>query len=158
MLYDPTGGVDYGGYRGFGKKIAHHKYHFGHDYNVHTGNNVYAIYDGPVLFARVDVDGFGGYEPLTKGGVVWQQIFLDGEYYCIHYGHVLPLVQENQLINGCQVIGTVHNYKHRGLELPHLHFCVYRGFEIPSHNWGYGNKEELNNFIKPYDFFYKGVR
>ncbi len=158
MLLHPTNRRDFGGYRKFGFVLSENNIHCGKDYNVDIGQKVYAVSDGPVLFARMDVSGFGGYAPAVSGGVVWQQIEVDKKIYLVQYGHVKASVSEGQNVKAGEVIGTVHNYYHRKTSLPHLHFCVYRGSSVPAHNWGYVSQDEIVNFIDPYKFFYEGER
>jgi murein DD-endopeptidase MepM/ murein hydrolase activator NlpD len=147
--------IDYGRYRKYGRNIGTIEYplfHAGHDFDCPVGTPTVGIDRGKIAFIG-NVNGFGGFNPDIPGGVV---VVKHGNVFAI-YGHI---DYRDDLILGAEVdkgrvLGKVANYfygKKDGtiLELPHLHFCIYRGKNIFSTKWGYVNS--LKDFYNPLNY------
>lgn len=143
---------DLGKYRRFGIIYSgEKKYHCGHDYNVHLGEEVFACAKGKVLEVR-EASGFGGYNPNRKGWLIWIQ---HGSI-CILYGHVKPFnIKINENVKEGQLIGHVHDYIRDGFHLPHVHAGLWEGLDYPNYNLGYDISlkkwKDIKKYIKNYN-------
>ena len=135
---------DLGKYRQFGKIYqGENKYHLGHDFNVHLGEEVFSIADGQVLEIR-EASGFGGWSPTRKGWYIWIQHGI----ICALYGHCKPFqIKIGDNIKEGQLIGHIHDYIRDRFSLPHLHFGIWNGLNYPSYNLGYD--KSLKQWIDP---------
>jgi len=141
--------VDYdlGKYRRFGIIYpGENKYHLGKDYNVHLGEEVFAITGGVVKEIR-EAGSFGGWNPKRKGWYIWIQ----HSEVCALYGHVKPFqISVGDVIPEGQLIGHVHDYIRDRFSLPHLHFGIWQGTDYPSSNLGYDTS--LRKWINPQNY------
>lgn len=137
---------DFGKYRRFGIIYpGEKKYHLGHDYNVHLGEEVFSIANGQIVDIR-EARGFGGWNPQKKGWYIW----IDHGKVCALYGHCKPFsVRIGDSIKEGRLIGHVHDYIRDGFHLSHLHFGVWDGLNFPHSNLGYDtNFKQWINPIK----------
>ena len=125
---------DLGKYRRFGIIYAgEKKYHCGHDFNVHLGEEVFSIANGRVLEIK-EAQGFGGWNPQKRGWLIWIQ---HGDI-CALYGHCKPFhIKIGDSVKEDQLIGHVHDYIRNRFHLPHLHFGIWNNIIHPIHNLGY---------------------
>jgi murein DD-endopeptidase MepM/ murein hydrolase activator NlpD len=139
-------------YRDFGWALNVHNnilYHCGHDYDCDENDLVYAITDGKIIFASMDVNGFGGYKPGRKGGVI---IILhrdkhNNEFIAL-YGHVKNIRHGiGETVKSTQIIANVGRYMHRDNEINHLHFGININPIIPRSKWGYN--ETVGSWVDP---------
>jgi murein DD-endopeptidase MepM/ murein hydrolase activator NlpD len=141
-MIDPVN-IDHGRYRKFSFKLGKN-YHCGHDFDCPKGTIVKSISKGVVSFIG-QANGFGGWKPSKKGGVV---MIKHGTIIAL-YGHVKynDNIKTGNVINEGDEIGTIDDYFSNGDNLPHLHFCIYTGKNIFSTKWGY--VKTLNDWINP---------
>jgi murein DD-endopeptidase MepM/ murein hydrolase activator NlpD len=147
--------IDHGRYRKYGVNIGTVEIpliHAGHDFGCPVGTNVRAIDRGKICWMG-QANGFGGFRPLKPGGV----IIIRHENIMAIYGHIDfdKYISTGNEVDKGRLLGTVSNYyygKRDGsiLELPHLHFCIYKGKNIFSTKWGY--VKTLEDFYHPLNY------
>ena len=144
--------IDNGGYRKFGwidpttKKI-----HNGHDYNVPVGTSVKSICDGEVVF-NGEINGFGSFNPNTKGGVIILKHQIRDKIFYSLYGHIsrIETLKLGRQVKEGDIIGYVNKYTSSGVPCSHLHFCIWYDKSYPPVPYGYVNK--LVFWVNPLEF------
>jgi len=112
-------------------------YHLGQDIEANEGDNVYAIADGEIVYVSVSGWGEGNYGLLVKHRLN------TGEEFLALYGHVRPLREDLRYtasgfvdppvpVSAGEVFATIGPYD----SMPHLHFGIHPGAEIPPSPWG----------------------
>jgi murein DD-endopeptidase MepM/ murein hydrolase activator NlpD len=135
--------IDKGRFRKFGYHLTtRNLYHVGHDFNCPQGTPVYASFKGEVIYTHL-TGGFGGHSPRKDGYC----ILIKHKFNLSLYGHVAAIVGDHEIVKEGQLIGHVHSYYIDGLNVPHLHFAIYKKPEIPRTKWGYVTKEELDQWV-----------
>ena len=131
-------------------------YHLGQDMEANEGDDVYAIADGEIVYVSVGGWGVGNYGLLVKHRLN------TGEEFLALYGHVIPNREDLMytasgyvdpplsLVAG-EAFATIGPYD----SLPHLHFGIRPGAEIPSSPWGRMPLDQwpaTNGFVDPVDW------
>jgi len=140
---------DAGGYRRYKYKLGN-LLHAGHDFNSPRDSYVYAVRDGSVIFYSGDVQGYGGKDgdKQIKGYCLWiKHRGKDGKWYVVQYGHCKSFFKVGDIVDAKDPIGVITDYKLDGNSVPHLHFGVYEGEDLPKGKWGY--VESLENWTDP---------
>jgi murein DD-endopeptidase MepM/ murein hydrolase activator NlpD len=127
----PIGSSDTGGYRWFGYIASdwNYQYHLGQDFKASVGTPVYAIADGYVIDARMDVSKYGGYNK-PGGGIKIRHKTSSGREFTALYAHVnnirVPLYSCGTRVRQGQIIAYVAPYisDSQGNSIPHLHFGI----------------------------------
>lgn len=128
-------------------------YHLGQDMEANEGDRVYAIANGEIVYVSVSGWGDGNYGILVKHK-------LDtGEEFLALYGHVRPNREELMYtasgsvdppvpVRAGEAFATIGPYD----SIPHLHFGIHVGIEIPASPWGkmpINRWPETNGFVDP---------
>jgi hypothetical protein len=131
-------------------------YHLGVDMEADVGDIVYAIADGEIVYVSVNGWGEGNY------GLLVRHKLNTGESFLALYGHVRPIredlrfaasgpVNPSVSVTGGQEFATVGPYG----SVPHVHFGIHPGTQIPSSPWGrmpLDNWCNTNGFVDPLDW------
>lgn len=143
--------IDKGGYRKFGwidPKTK--KMHNGHDFNCPIGTPVKSVADGEVVFCGM-MDGFGSFNPTTKGGAIIIKHKVDNKVFYALYGHItINDFFKNKKVREGETIGFVEKYTSSGVSCPHLHFCIWYADNYPPAPYGYVDK--LQFWVDPLVF------
>ena len=128
-------------------------YHLGQDMEANEGDDVYAIADGEIIYVSVSGWGEGNFGLLVKHKLN------TGEEFLALYGHVRPNSEDLRytvsgpvdppvpVIAG-EAFATIGPYD----SIPHLHFGIRPGSEIPPSPWGrmpLDNWHDTNGFVDP---------
>jgi murein DD-endopeptidase MepM/ murein hydrolase activator NlpD len=145
--------IDNGGYRSFGYRLDG-KYHNGHDYNCPLNSYVHSICPGKVIFSDI-IDGFGGLNPRKPGGVtIIQHCDKNGYIFTALYGHIKLFRKAGEILQEGDIVGIIAEFTNDGMLLPHLHFAIHKGEELPPKPWGYVST--LGKWINPLDVLDRG--
>ncbi|MBS3918673.1 MAG: peptidoglycan DD-metalloendopeptidase family protein, partial [Deltaproteobacteria bacterium] len=138
---------DAGGYRSW--LGGPNKNHLGHDYNAPAGTPVRAIADGTIVYANLNVSGFGGSEPDKPGPMMWIRHRLSsGKYFYALYGHIKPIKMDGDVKIG-ETIGTIIPFYIGKDYCPHLHLGIWNSESNPPlTELGYGSPRNFTNPIK----------
>lgn len=138
---------DLGGYRQFKFKL-NNVYHCGRDRKINSGEPVYSVKDGKVIFSG-NIKGFGSYGAV--GGVV--MIESDDNHHTILYGHIKPFVIKDTLVKKGELIGRIIKYEYKDgdkiIRADHLHWGDWIHGGIPNTKLGYVKYEDLKNWDDP---------
>jgi len=145
---------DFGRYRKFKYKLKRWNndkqdydilLHCGHDFDCPISSYVFAVGDCEVVYSSM-VAGYGGTN--LRGGVTWVKIKgKDDKTYLLQYGHIKLFRKVGELLKAGEIVGIIDHYLDNGIDVPHLHFCVYEGEKLPSGKWGY--RAEVEGFREP---------
>ncbi len=158
----PTGTSNIGNYLGFGERNPNYqnRHHLGQDIEANEDDDVYAIADGRVLYARDDVGGYGGLENCTPthtdsipgAGIIIEHTTVDGEKFIALYGH-LKNVQVGETVDAGQKIAKIRNYTACGTRMDHLHFGIRFPANEDDNRWaGYESNNNYYHFVDPINF------
>ncbi len=129
-------------YRIFGK-VFPDGIHLGKDMGCKIDSEVYAVCDG-VVIKTGQFNGYGSMNPPTKGGAVFiKHNDKNNNNFIAQYGHIKFNVNINDNVKKGDVIGYVASFKNKGRSLPHLHFGIHPGKNMPVSPWGYKKKKNL---------------
>jgi murein DD-endopeptidase MepM/ murein hydrolase activator NlpD len=149
-FYPPAGTLDkneqYFGWRSENNAFAPNTIHLGEDFDRPYAHPVYAIADGEVVRARMDVGSYGG-EGILGGGMIVRHKTDTGQTLYALYAHVENMKGLGPVKAGEQ-IATVGHYiwtnpdTGEKEDIPHLHFAVFFGENLPE-----GNKWPWRQYI-----------
>ena len=131
-------------------------YHLGQDMEADEGDNIYAIADGEIVYVSVSGWGAGNFGLLIKHKLN------TGEDFLALYGHVRPNSEDLQpAVSGPvdppvpvaagEAFATIGPYG----SIPHLHFGIRPGGEVPPSPWGRMGLDQwsdTNGFVDPLDW------
>ena len=131
-------------------------YHLGQDIEANEGDDVYAIADGKIIYVSVGGWGEGNFGLLIKHKLN------TGEDFLALYGHVRPNSEDlRRTISGHvdpsvpvvagEAFATIGPYD----SIPHLHFGIRPGGEVPPSPWGRMPLErwsDTNGFVDPLEW------
>jgi murein DD-endopeptidase MepM/ murein hydrolase activator NlpD len=132
-------------------------YHLGQDMEANEGDDVYAIADGEIIYVSVSGWGEGNY------GLLIRHTLDSGEEFLALYGHVRPNREDLRYtvsgpvdppvpVSAGEAFATIGPYD----SIPHLHFGIHPGEEVPQNPWGKMPLDdqwpETNGFVDPLDW------
>lgn len=156
---DSPGPYTYAGWLAGGPEMPPYTegyYHLGQDMEGNVGDNVYAITDGEIVYVSVDGWGDGNYGLLVKHRLN------TGEEFLALYGHVRPnredlMYSTSGPVDVPVLVGAGEAFAQIGPydTIPHLHFGIHPGSEIPASPWGRLTVDQwpaTNDFVDPIDW------
>lgn len=123
-------------------------WHLGQDFLSSSGRPVFALSRGVILSSSERVRGYGkGGDP--GGAAILLIKTSSGEEFKVLYGHIQNVPPKGTEVEPGQIFCEVNNYF-----LPHIHFAVHPGRELPENPWqGYTDQEgETWGWIDPLAF------
>lgn len=105
--------------------------HLANDYSLPEGSPVYAVGEGIVRQASLNIPFYGGDDGTPGGVLIIEHTTADGSVFYGLYGHVKNFrFSVGQQVLGGQQIAEVGSFTSSGSPLPHLHFGVNQ--QVPS--------------------------
>lgn len=136
-FYWPTGTENWGNYFGWWADGCSSKegyfqgsYHIGWDIKANSGDKVYAISDGKVIYVSKNNWGDGNY------GVLIQHYLADRSPFIALYGHVRYSLNIGDIVIGKEQIAVIGPFIDKGQRADHLHFGIIPGENFPSNHLG----------------------
>ena len=131
-------------------------YHIGQDMEAEVGDPVFAITDGEIIY--VSVSGWG----VSNYGLLLKHKTDTGQEFLALYGHIRPILQDLYYLHSGyvnpsipvkagEIFATIGPYN----SMPHLHFGVRPGSDVPPAPWGRQPMaiwSDANGFINPMDW------